>query len=219
MTKKITAPVEEKDFILSSLISALDFLKQNKKGVLTAIGILVLAAVIGYAYSTHVKNVTEKSWAAYYTAQVQVLGGNQEEGFKQIDALNADFPGSDAAEYAQLFKGDVLYASENFAQAADVYKPLTGSTNETIYTVASLSLASSLQAAKDYKASAEEMTKFIKQNPKSFALPQAYFTLALSQELAGNKTEALEAYKHLVENYAKTYFGSVAKDKIKELQK
>ena len=219
MTKKITAPVEEKDFILSSLISALDFLKQNKKGVLTAIGILVLAAVIGYAYSTHVKNVTEKSWAAYYSAQVQVLGGNQEEGFKQIDALNADFPGSDAAEYAQLFKGDVLYASENFAQAADVYKPLTGSTNETIYTVASLSLASSLQAAKDYKASAEEMTKFIKQNPKSFALPQAYFTLALSQELAGNKTEALEAYKHLVENYAKTYFGSVAKDKIKELQK
>lgn len=219
MTKKITAPVEEKDFILSSLISALDFLKQNKKGVLTAIGILVLAAVIGYAYSTHVKNVTEKSWAAYYTAQVQVLGGNQEEGFKQIDALNADFPGSDAAEYAQLFKGDMLYASENFAQAADVYKPLTGSTNETVYTVASLSLASSLQAAKDYKASAEEMTKFIKQNPKSFALPQAYFTLALSQELAGNKTEALEAYKHLVENYAKTYFGSVAKDKIKELQK
>lgn len=219
MTKKITAPVEEKDFILSSLISALDFLKQNKKGVLTAIGILVLAAVIGYAYSTHVKNVTEKSWAAYYTAQVQVLGGNQEEGFKQIDALNADFPGSDAAEYAQLFKGDMLYASENFAQAADVYKPLTGSTNETVYTVASLSLASSLQAAKDYKASAEEMTKFIKQNPKSFALPQAYFTLAISQELAGNKTEALEAYKHLVENYAKTYFGSVAKDKIKELQK
>ncbi|WP_428060665.1 tetratricopeptide repeat protein [Candidatus Avelusimicrobium stercoris] len=219
MTKKITAPVEEKDFILSSLISALDFLKQNKKGVLTALGILVLAAVIGYAYSTHVKNVTEKSWAAYYTAQVQVLGGNQEEGFKQIDALNADFPGSDAAEYAQLFKGDMLYASENFAQAADVYKPLTGSTNETVYTVASLSLASSLQAAKDYKASAEEMTKFIQQNPKSFALPQAYFTLALSQELAGNKNEALEAYKHLVENYAKTYFGSVAKDKIKELQK
>lgn len=219
MTKKITAPVEEKDFILSSLISALDFLKQNKKGVLTALGILVLAAVIGYAYSTHVKNVTEKSWAAYYTAQVQVLGGNQEEGFKQIDALNADFPGSDAAEYAQLFKGDMLYASENFAQAADVYRPLTGSTNETVYTVASLSLASSLQAAKDYKASAEEMTKFIKQNPKSFALPQAYFTLAISQELAGNKTEALEAYKHLVENYAKTYFGSVAKDKIKELQK
>ena len=219
MTKKITAPVEEKDFILSSLISALDFLKQNKKGVLTALGILVLAAVIGYAYSTHVKNVTEKSWAAYYTAQVQVLGGNQEEGFKQIDALNADFPGSDAAEYAQLFKGDMLYASENFAQAADVYKPLTGSTNETVYTVASLSLASSLQAAKDYKASAEEMTKFIKPNPKSFALPQAYFTLAISQELAGNKTEALEAYKHLVENYAKTYFGSVAKDKIKELQK
>ncbi|WP_428053367.1 tetratricopeptide repeat protein [Candidatus Avelusimicrobium stercoris] len=219
MTKKITAPVEEKDFILSSLISALDFCKKNKKGVLTALGILVLAAVIGYAYSTHVKNVTEKSWAAYYTAQVQVLGGNQEEGFKQIDALNADFPGSDAAEYAQLFKGDMLYASENFAQAADVYKPLTGSTNETVYTVASLSLASSLQAAKDYKASAEEMTKFIKQNPKSFALPQAYFTLAISQELAGNKTEALEAYKHLVENYAKTYFGSVAKDKIKELQK
>ena len=54
MTKKITAPVEEKDFILSFITSTLDFCKQNKKGVLTALGILVLAAVIGYAYSTHV---------------------------------------------------------------------------------------------------------------------------------------------------------------------
>ena len=70
MTKKITAPVEEKDFILSFITSTLDFCKQNKKGVLTALGILVLAAVIGYAYSTHVKNVTEKSWASYYAAQV-----------------------------------------------------------------------------------------------------------------------------------------------------
>ena len=60
MTKKITAPVEEKDFILSFITSTLDFCKQNKKGVLTALGILVLAAVIGFAYSTHVKNVTEK---------------------------------------------------------------------------------------------------------------------------------------------------------------
>ena len=219
MTKKITAPVEEKDFILSFITSTLDFCKQNKKGVLTALGILVLAAVIGYAYSTHVKNVTEKSWASYYAAQVQVLGGNQEEGFKQIDALNAAFPGSAAAQYAQLFKGDMLYASENFAQAADVYKPLTTAANESVYTVASLSLAASQQASKDYKAAAEEMNKFISKNPKSFALPQAYFTLAMSQELAGNKTEALNAYKHLAENYAKTYFGSVAKDKMKELQK
>ena len=43
--------------------------------------------------------------------------------------------------------------------------------------------------------------------------------MALSQELAGNKTEAINAYKQLADAYAQTYFGSMAKDKLAELQK
>ena len=44
-------------------------------------------------------------------------------------------------------------------------------------------------------------------------------SVAASQELAGNKTEALNAYKHLSEAYTNTYFGAAAKDKMAELQK
>ena len=88
-----------------------------------------------------------------------------------------------------------------------------------MHTVAALSLAASQQALKDYQAAADGMNGFIQNNPKSFALPQAYLTLAMSQELAGNKTEALNAYKHLSEAYTNTYFGAAAKDKMAELQK
>ena len=85
MTKKITAPVEEKDFILSFITSTLDFCKQNKKGVLTALGILVLAAVIGFAYSTHVKNVTEKDSISFSLFFIRLSSSNasaDNEGFE-----------------------------------------------------------------------------------------------------------------------------------------
>ena len=219
MTKQTTPSAEEKDIIVSFISGIIDFCKKNKKGVLTALIILVLAAVVGGTYSAHVKKVTQNSWAAYYTAQVSLLSGEEEEGFAQIDKLAKEYPGSNAAEYAMLLKGDILYNAENYAQAADVYQTLLSSKNTTVSTVAALSLAASKQAVKDYKAPADAMTQFIQNNPTSFALPQAYLTLAMSQELAGNKTEAINAYKYLNDAYAQTYFGTMAKQKLAELQK
>ena len=52
-----------------------------------------------------------------------------------------------------------------------------------------------------------------------YPLPQAYFTLALSQELSGDKAAALETYKKILEDYTQTYFGVFAKDKINQLSK
>ncbi len=220
MTKKTTSsPAEQKDILVSFLIGIIDFCKKNKKGVLTALAILILAAVVGGCYSAHVRKVTQNSWAAYYSAQVALLSGEEEQGFAQIDQLAKDYPSTPAAQYAQLLKGDILYNAENYAQAVDVYKGLLTSNNPTVATVAALSMAAAQQAVKDYKASAEAMNQFIQNNPTSFALPQAYLTLAMSQELAGNKTEALNAYKYLSDAYAQTYFGTMAKQKLAELQK
>lgn len=221
MTKKTTAPAETEnnDFISSGLLSLIKWCKQHKQGLLTALVILVLAAVVGYAYYSHQKKITENSWAAYYKAQVALATQGQEAGFAQMDSISAEFPASPAAQYAQLLKGDILYANENFAQAADVYAPLTSSANETVRTVATLSQAASLQAMQDYKTSADLMQQFIQNNPNSFALPQAYQTLAISQELSGDKTAAINTYKHILEAYAKTYFGTFAKEKLTQLQK
>lgn len=220
MTKKtIAAEAENTDLIAPFLTGVIQFCKKNKRGVLTALVILALAAVTGSFYAARQKKVAEESWAAYYTAQTALLTQGEEAGFKQIDALAKKFPGTNAAQYAMLLKGDILYANENFAQAADVYKELADAKNETVHTVAALSRAAALQAAQDYKGSVDVINVFIEKHPKHFALAQAYMTLASSQELAGNKEAALEAYKHLLEAYTKTYFGVYAKDKINELQK
>ena len=221
MTKKITAPAETEnsDFIASGLLSLMKWCKQHKQSLFTALGIVLVAAIIGYAYCSHQRKVTEKSWAAYYNAQLMLTSQNKEAAFTQLDMVAANFPGTPAAQYAQLLKADTLYGNENFAQAVDVYAPLTKSSNETIRTLATLSQAAALQATQDYKTSADLMQQFIQDNPNSFALPQAYLTLALSQELSGNKTAALEAYKHILEAYGKTYFGTFAKEKLTQLQK
>ncbi len=219
MTKQTVASKEEKDLIVSFLSAVVRFCKNHKKGVLTALAILVLAAVVGSVYTAHVKKVTEESWAGYYTAQVTLLSGDQAKSFAVIDEVAQNYKGTDAAEYALLLKGDTLYAQDNFAQAADVYAQLLSASNNTVRTVAALSFAATKQAVKEYHVAAEGMNDFIKNNPTSFALPQAYFTLAISQELADNKNEALNAYKHLADAYGNTYFGIVAKEKMTQLQK
>lgn len=208
---------QEKDVLLSFLSSTVAYVKAHKKAVSTAVVILVLAAVLGYAYSAHVKAVQEKSWAAYYQAQLAVM--NDPAAVTELDKVATEFPGTNAAQYAQLLKGDILYAGENFAQAADAYEPLLNAHNETLRTVATLSLAATRQATKDYDGSIKLLTQFIEKNPKSFALPQAYFTLAMSQELAGQKEKATETYKQILADYTKTYFGAVAKERLTALAK
>ena len=219
MTTQTTAAAENNDILVNVLTKLVQFYKQNKKRVLVTLVVLVLAATLGILYANHIQKITEASWAAYYKAQITLLQEGQEAGFKQLDQVTADFQGTPAAAYAQLLKGDMLYSAENFAQAANVYKALTNDKNEMVRTLATLSQAASLQAAQDYQTSIEVISSFIEKNSKSFALPQAYLTLALSQELAGNKDKALQAYKYLLENHTKTYFGTFSKDKLSELQK
>lgn len=218
MTKKQQPTVkQEQEAIISLLAGTKKYVKDHKKRVIAGAVILVAAAVFGYGYSAHVNKVRENSWAAYYNAQLAVM--SDPAAVSQLDGVALQYPGTQAAQYAQLLKGDILYAGENYAQAADVYEPLLNASNETLRTVATLSLADARQATKDYDGAIKLMTQFIQENPKSFALPQAYFTLALSQELAGKKTEAVETYKQILADYTKTYFGAIAKDKLAALTK
>ncbi len=218
MTKKQQPTVkQEQEAIIALLTGTKKYVHDHKKRVLTGVVILVLAAVLGYAYNAHVKKVQENSWAAYYNAQLAVP--KDSTAVKQLDGVALQYPGTPAAHYAQLLKGDILYAGENYAQAVDAYEPLIDASNETLRTVATLSLAAAKQATGDYQAAIKLMTQFIQKNPKSFALPQAYFTLALSQELAGQKAQAVETYQQLLANYTKTYFGKVAQDKLAVLNK
>ncbi len=211
---------ENQDFLTSGLIKFGSFCKRRKQAVLTALGVLVVAAVLGGAYQAHTKRVQENSWADYYTAQIALVTAGQEQAFYLVDTLNKKYPGSDAAQYAQLLKADMLYAQENYAQAADIYKDLhANAKNKEVAVVADLSLGAAYQAMKKYQDSIDVMQHFIEKHPTSYALPQAYFTLAMSQELAGKKEEALETYKLILENYTKSYWGSFAQDKINELKK
>lgn len=219
MKKQNQPTPENQDFIAAYLANLVRFCKKNKNALLTACGVLLVAFIIGTIYTNRQQKLAEDSWAAYYNAQIAFASQGEAVGFEQLEKVATDFPNSNAALYALLQKGDMLYAQENYAQAIEVYKRLTPAKNETIHTVATLSEAAALQATNDYENSISLLNDFIAKNQKSFALPQAYLTLAMSQELAGKKEDALNTYKHILEAYTKTYFGTVAKEKLAELQK
>lgn len=197
----------------------IDACKANGKTIIVSVA--ALAVILGGLglYASHKEKVLQNSWAQFYNAQITLLTQGETQGFAAIDALADAYPGTDAAYYGKLMEADLLYTQENYAQAAEVYQGLTQAKNKHVRTIAAVSLGAAQQAVKDYGASIRTMQTFISQNPASFALPQAYFTLAVSQELSGDKAAALETYKKILEDYTKTYFGVFAKDKITQLNK
>ncbi len=205
---------------LSLFISTfIDACKAHKKPLLiTLVAIVVLAGGIA-GYVSHRENILQNSWAKFYDAQLALLSQGQDAGFAAFDQLNAVYPDTDAAYYGKLMQADLLFTEENFAQATDIYKALLNAKNPQVRAIAAVSLGGAQQAVQDYKGSISTLQNFITANPTSFALPQAYFTLALSQELSGDKAAALDTYKKLLEDYTQTYFGVFAKDKISQLSK
>ena len=205
---------------LSLYVSKLiDVCKAHKKALLTTvIVIVVLAGGLGL-YASHKEKTLQNSWALFYNAQLALLTQGEQQAIEAIDQLEAAYPNTNAAYYARLMQADLLFTEENYAQAADIYKELMQAKNPHVRMIAAVSLGGAQQAVKDYASSIETMQNFIAQNPTSFALPQAYFTLALSQELSGDKDAALQTYKKLLEDYTKTYYGVFAKDKINLLSK
>ncbi|MBO7238508.1 MAG: tetratricopeptide repeat protein [Elusimicrobiaceae bacterium] len=214
-----TTTKTEQDALTLFVSKLIDYCKTHAKLVG---GVILLIAVVWTStalYLNHQEKVRQDSWAQYYAVQTALLTQGQEQANAAAQSLAATYPDSDAAYYAQLLLADLLFSQENFAQATETYQKLLQAKNPHVRTIAAVSLASAQQATQNYAASIKTAQDFIAANPTSFALPQAYFTLAMSQELSGNKTAALDTYKKILEDYTKTYFGVFAKDKITALSK
>lgn len=205
---------------LSLFISKfIDGCKAHKKPLLTALIIIVVAAGGIAWFVSHREKTLQNSWALFYDAQLTLLSQGQDAGFDAFDRLNTQYPNTDAAYYGKLMQADLLFTEENYAQSVDIYEELLKAKNPQVRAIAAVSLGGAQQAVQNYVASIATLQNFITANPTSFALPQAYFTLALSQELSGDKAAALETYKKILEDYTQTYFGVFAKDKINQLSK
>ena len=207
------------DFLSPYFSKFIDACKKNKVVISICLVIVIVVWAGVSLFISLREKVWQNSWAAYYNAQIALLTQGPEAGIAAIDNLNAVFPNSDAAYYGRLMQADLLFTQENFAQAADIYKELLSADNKHVVTIATVSLGQAQQAIKAYEDSIQTLQAFISQNPSSFVLPQAYFTLAVSQELSGDKTAALETYKKILQDYTTTYFGVFAKNKIAQLNK
>ncbi|MCL2888081.1 MAG: tetratricopeptide repeat protein [Elusimicrobia bacterium] len=202
----------EHDYITGALIKLYSFVKANTKAVLAVIIIVVIIAAGALFFEVRKSQIKENSWKELATA---VMTGDQ----NALDGVPAKYPGTDAALYAQYFKADALYNAGDYAKSIPVFKELTSAQNKELAAIAQLSLAAAYQAAGKFDDSVKTASDFLAQYPNNFALPQAYLTLALSQELAGRKDAAVENYKIMAARFPKTYFSAFASNKLKDLAK
>ncbi|MDR0292089.1 MAG: tetratricopeptide repeat protein [Elusimicrobium sp.] len=216
MVKRIH-PVEkprayEHDYITGAMVKIYNFVNANKKAVFAVIILVIIAAAAAVTFEIKKSQAKENSWKELAMA---VMFGDE----NSLDTVPAKYPGTDAALYSRYFKADAFYGAGNFAKSIPVFKELSAAKNKELAALAQLSLAAAYQADGKFDDSVKTASDFLARYPNNFALPQAYLTLALSQELAGRKEAAVENYKIITARFPKTYFGAFAANKLKDLVK
>jgi len=202
----------EHDYITGALIKIYNFVNANKKAVFAAVLIVVITAAGALFFEIKKSRSQENSWKEL---AMSVMFGDA----NSLDTVPAKYPGTDAALYAGYFKADALYSAGDYAKSIPVFKDLAAARNKELAAIAQLSLAAAQQADGKFDDSVKTASDFLARYPDHFALPQAYLTLALSQELAGRKEAAVENYKIITARFPKTYFGAFAANKLKDLAK
>jgi len=176
-----------------------------------AITIAVLSLLTVYFLSRKEK-MRDEAWDKYFQAQQMAYENKTEDSFKILDNLQASFGGTEAAAYASLFKGDLLFEMKKYPEAAQAYAALPKEPRLTPF--AELGVIVSKNAGGDYKGTVEAAQAFTTKYPDNPLTPQAYLSMARAYQAQGNTASAQETYKKLSSLFPESVWANIAKTRI-----
>jgi predicted negative regulator of RcsB-dependent stress response len=193
---------QEPEEILSVAQQSLDYVKPYLKWLI--IGGVTLALVLlgwgGYTYFQHSREASAQ--AALEQARPKLSQPDQtEEAIKTLDALIRDYPSTNAAQMARLFKGHLLYQTKKYADAAKTYEKLrSASGNQESFgwsPFVTESLSYCYEAQGDFAKAAQILKPLVDQT--SFNYQTVLLArLALLYDKAGNQQGAKRTWQRLL---------------------
>ncbi|HBE88592.1 MAG TPA: hypothetical protein DDW67_05565 [Elusimicrobia bacterium] len=188
------------------------FVKEKRETVIAASVVLVAAVILGAWFYLHYRQINDTAWKQLFIAQQTGFSGAYAESEKKLDEVVSGFSRSDAAPYAVMTKGDMLFRQEKYKEALEEYKKLvngpaymrpfavynTGKTREA--------LALPAEAAADYR-------DFLAKYADHMLAPEVHFSLAAVQEKLGDAAGAKSTYEKIAILYPETSWSEAARQK------
>lgn len=207
----------------------LDWLKSHQEMI--AVGaLLVLLLIFGIPYYQKSQRQTEKdasnmlNQAEYYmNSPVDAKNGpfkTEEDKFQQslqtFQRILNNYSGTASEHSARYYVAKCQYLLKQYPQAY-------ASFDAAISDLKNTPLADAAMIGKIYAMSAQDQTqeanklyeKFIKEQPKSFLLPEARLSYSDSLMKANEKAKALDVLKALAKDLPDTYWGREAQRRVK----
>ncbi len=215
---------EEKNIDLGQVYSKSEqFVENNKKSIMVAVGILI--AVIGgwFAYGTYIsgeeKIAQENIWKSQYYFETDsldkaLMGDGQYFGFEYIAE---NYKGTNSAKLANYYigiiykqKGDLEFAID-YLKKASIKDPILGA-------VALGSIGDCYTDLGDYDEAIKYFNKAVDHSNNSFTAPIYLNKAALTYEFVGNWTKAAKLYQEIINEYSSSPEAALVKKNLARVE-
>jgi len=214
MAKKQKKAVDQGNIIESPEVivdKAEVFLADKKKRNITiAVGGVLILAIVGFFFyrgylDSQNKEAQEEMFPAIYAFEADSLskalnGDGLNYGFLKIIG---DYPGTDAANLANLYAGNIYMQLADFNSGIRHLEEFSSSDYVLQARAYSLTGDCYMELEK-YEEAVDFYEKAVGYKPNEFYTPTYLQKLAVAQENAGNFKEAAESYGQIIDEYVKS---------------
>ncbi|MBN2244538.1 MAG: tetratricopeptide repeat protein [Candidatus Aminicenantes bacterium] len=215
MKKKIKKKLKEDEFV-STMTKIYLYIKEQTKYIV--VGVVVLIVVAGVILGLKaIKNQNLKQ-ESEKLGQIIQLSSELMQNPEKLDELEALAGKGRFSRVAYLELASYWFYKEDFDKVLDYLGKIPEGNKDIFYYQAKNLLAETYLQKREYDKALSVYEQIEQENPKDYALDLVLFKQAEILEKQGDIDKALEIYRKLQEDYAQTFYGYEAQEKVKELE-
>ena len=190
------------------------WMQKNKK---TLVSIAITAILVGAVFSVieYLKNKDyQEQWSQLFVAELSVVNGGDSESYAPLETFAEQYKTKPAGVYASFVLGSALAQQEKFTEAEKYFKQALENANEEFSPLIMNSLASVYLATNKLDDTLNIIADFENKYSNHFSISQMKLYKGFALELKGNKQEAENIYRAILEDYPNTYYSAIAQIKL-----
>lgn len=215
MKRKVRKKLKEDEFV-STMTKIYIYIKNKTQYIL--IGFIVLIMAVGVILGVKAvknQNLKKESEKLGQILQISSELTQNPERLKELEELAGNGKFSRVA-YVEL--ASYWFYKEDYEKVLNYLEKISEGEKDIFFYQARNLLAETYYHKKEYDKAFEIYEQIEKENPKDYPLDLVLFKQAEILEVQGNKDKALEIYRRIQEDYAQTYYGFEAQEKVRELE-
>lgn len=215
MKRKVRKKLKEDEFV-STMTRIYLYVKNQTQYILIGVIVLIVAAglILG---AKAIKNQSLKKESAKL-GQILKISSELTQNPERLKELEELAGKGKFSRVAYLELASYWFYKEDYEKVLDYLEKIPGGEKDIFFYQARNLLAETYYHKKEYDKAFEIYKQIENENPKDFPLDLVLLKQAEILEERGNKDKALEIYRRIQEDYAQTYYGFEAQEKVRELE-